>query len=80
MKNVVVAVSDKYEAKQTLKFHSDENVFIFALSLEAEYFLESNIKHFGFHPERRTNAVRIRRKAEVYKFMDLISFRKYPLL
>src|SRR3990167_4403627 len=46
MKKVVIAVSDRYEASQVLKFHKDENIFIFALSLEAEYFLEKNINGY----------------------------------
>lgn len=34
----------------------------------------------GFHPERRTDAVRLRRKKEALKFKELISFRIYTLL
>lgn len=43
-------------------------------------FVEKSINKLGFHPERRIDAVRIRRKVEVYQFIDLISFRKYPLI
>ena len=40
--NLVIVVSDQYEAKQILKFYKNENIYIFALSLEAEYFLKKN--------------------------------------
>ncbi len=39
--------------------------------------VEKAIKIFGFHPERRTNAVRLRKKKETYDFIDLIGFRQY---
>lgn len=39
--------------------------------------VEKALIYLGFHPERRYNAVRLRRKAEAYKFIELISFRKY---
>ena len=35
------------------------------------------VRFLKFNPERRVNAVRLRKKAEVYKFIDLINFRKY---
>lgn len=34
----------------------------------------------GFHPERRHNAVRLRKRHEALAFEALISFRKYPLI
>lgn len=42
--------------------------------------VESALKGLGFHPERRKDAVRLRRKDEAYRFQRLISFRKYPTL
>ncbi|EKD57821.1 MAG: hypothetical protein ACD_57C00134G0002, partial [uncultured bacterium] len=46
MKNLVIAVSDQYEANQVIKFYEGENISIFALSLETEYFLEKNINGY----------------------------------
>jgi hypothetical protein len=34
----------------------------------------------GFHPERRHNAVRLRKRHEALAFEALTSFRKYPLI
>jgi len=42
--------------------------------------VEMCLRKWKFHPERRKTEVRLRRKTEVYKFIDLISFRSYPLI
>lgn len=44
-----------------------------ALLNEVEWALTS----LGFHPERRPNAVRLRKKREVGRFIELIRFRSY---
>lgn len=40
--------------------------------------VERALVQLGFHPERRTNAVRLRKRHEALSFADLIAFRKYP--
>lgn len=42
--------------------------------------VEESLLKWGFHPERRVTEVRLRRKNEAYKFIELISFRSYPLI
>lgn len=39
--------------------------------------VEIALNDLGFHPERRLKAVRLRKKAETFIFVELISFRKY---
>lgn len=72
-----------YEAEASFSVHKKTytyNLSFSNMNISILNFIESNIRNLGFHPERRINAVRIRRKVEVYKFMDLISFRRYPLV
>lgn len=40
--------------------------------------VEKGLKTLGYNPERRTNVVRLRKKAEAIGFKDLINFRAYP--
>lgn len=39
--------------------------------------VEKALYLLGFHPERRYNAVRLRKKVETFNFVELIQFRKY---
>ncbi len=81
--NLISFIKGLYEAEASFSVHKKTytyNLSFSNMNISILNFLESNIKQLGFHPERRTNAVRIRRKIEAYEFMDLISFRKYPLL
>lgn len=39
--------------------------------------VEKALVMLGYHPERRYNAVRLRKKAEAASFIELINFRKY---
>lgn len=39
--------------------------------------VEKALVTLGFHPERRINAVRLRKKKEALAFVELIQFRKY---
>lgn len=39
--------------------------------------VEKALSLLGFHPERRYNAVRLRKKEETFDFVELIQFRKY---
>jgi len=72
-----------YEAEASFSVHKKTytyNLSFSNMNISILNFVESSIEHLGFHPERRFNAVRIRRKDEVYRFMNLISFRRYPLV
>lgn len=42
--------------------------------------VQKALQTLGFHPERRSNAVRLRKKKEAISFEKLISFRQYPLI
>jgi len=42
--------------------------------------VEKALYLLGFHPERRYNAVRLRKKIEAFNFVELIQFRKYNLI
>lgn len=39
--------------------------------------VKNGLVRFGFHPEIRSNAIRLRKKAEVECFRKLINFRTY---
>lgn len=72
-----------YEAEASFSVHKATytyNLSFSNLNVSILDYVESKLKTLGFHSERRSYAVRIRRKNEVYKFMDLISFRRYPLV
>lgn len=69
-----------FEAEGSLSIHLKSGTYNLAFTntnpslLTAVYDL---LKRFEFHPERRYNAVRIRRKNEVEQFLRLICFREY---
>lgn len=69
-----------YEAEASLNIHLATYTYNFSFSNRNQYLLdevEKALNHFNFHPERRADAVRLRRKQEVESFRNLISFRKY---
>ena len=69
-----------YEAEASLNVHLATYTYNFSFSNRNQSLLnevEKALIHFGFHPERREDAVRLRKKHEVESFRNLISFRKY---
>ena len=69
-----------YEAEASLNIHLATYTYNFSFSNKNQSLLdevEKGLIHFGLHPERRKDAVRLRRKHEVENFKNLISFRKY---
>ncbi len=69
-----------YEAEASLNVHLATYTYNFSFSNRNQYLLdevEKALIHFGFHPERREDAIRLRKKREVESFENLISFRKY---
>lgn len=72
-----------FEAEASFSVHRKTytyNLSFSNMNISILDFVEKNIRKLGFHPERRINAVRIRKKNEIYKFMNLIKFRRYPLV
>lgn len=69
-----------YEADASLSYHKKTYTHNFCFSNVNQSLLdvvEDSLVGFGFHPERRINAVRLRRKLEVEKFAKMIKFRQY---
>ncbi len=69
-----------YEAEASLSIHLATYTYNFSFSNKNRYLLdevEKALIYFGFNPERREDAVRLRKKHEVEDFKNLISFRKY---
>ena len=69
-----------YEADGSLSVHKKTYTYNFCFSNINQSLLdivENSLIKFGFHPERRQNAVRLRRKLEVEKFAEMIKFRQY---
>lgn len=69
-----------FEAEGSLCVHLPTCTYNFAFSNRNEKLLE-NVKEglikLGFHPEVRSNAIRLRKKAEVECFRRLINFRNF---
>ena len=69
-----------YEAEGSLSIHLPTYTYNFAFSnsnLSLLKNVEISLKRFGFHPEIRPKAIRLRRQNEVKYFKDLINFRSY---
>lgn len=69
-----------YEADGSLSHHKKTYTYNFCFSNVNQSLLdvvEDALIKFGFHPERRINSVRLRRKLEVEKFAEMIKFRQY---
>lgn len=72
-----------FEAEGSLSVHIPTCTYNFAFSNTNVSLLdevEKALRKFDMHPERRNNAVRLRKRKEVEKFREIISFRKYPLI
>ena len=72
-----------FEAEGSFSIHLPTSTYNFSFSNRNTSLLndvEKALTSLGYHPERRTNAVRLRKKNEALAFEKLISFRKYPLI
>lgn len=70
-----------YEAEASLCVHLQTSTYNFAFHNKNISLLgnvENLLKKLRLHPEKRSNAVRLRRKDEVKYFVALIKFRVYP--
>jgi len=77
---LIACLKGLFEAEGSLSIHKPTYTYNFQFSDRNVNLLnevESALIKLGFHPERRINAVRLRKKKEVFKFKKLITFRKY---
>lgn len=69
-----------FEAEGSYSFHAPTYTHNLSFSNRNPALLdevERSLTCLGFHPERRPCAVRLRRKLEVARFIEMISFRSY---
>ncbi len=79
-KYLIECLRGLFEAEGSLSIHKPTYTYNLAFSNRNQYLLdevEKALRVLGFNPERRTDAVRLRRKNEVLEFEKLISFRRY---
>ena len=77
------AVKGLFEAEGSFSIHKKTYTYNLSFSNVNVSLLDEvqeALTSFGYHPERRSNAVRLRKKTETFKFINLIRFRKYPLV
>lgn len=80
---LIACIKGLFEAEGSLSIHLRTYTYNFAFSNTNVCILnevERALIKLGMHPERRKNAVRLRKKEEVKIFKQLISFRDYPLI
>ncbi len=78
-----MALKGLFEAEGSLSIHLPTYTYNMAFSNTNVSLLnevQNALIKFGYHPKRRLKAVRLRKKAEVDKFSDFITFRKYLLI
>lgn len=69
-----------FEAEGSLSIHLPSYTYNFAfsnLNINLLNVVAESLKLLGFHPEVRSTAIRLRKKAEVVGFGELIEFRIY---
>jgi hypothetical protein len=77
---LIACLKGLFEAEGSLSIHKPTYTYNFQFSNQNVNLLnevENALIKLGFHPERRINAARLRKKKEVFKFKKLITFRKY---
>jgi hypothetical protein len=80
---LVSALSGLFEAEGSFSIHKPTYTYNFSFSnvnISLLNEVEKALKSLNFHPERRSKAVRLRKKEEALRFEKLISFRNYPLI
>lgn len=78
--NLIAYLRGLYEAEGCFCVHKPTYTYKFLFSNKNEYLLNNvynGLKILGFHPHRSQYQIQISRKEEVYKVIDLLSFRKY---
>lgn len=69
-----------FESEGSLSIHLPTYTYNFAFSNRNQSLLiivTKSLKLLGFHPEVRNYAIRLRKRAEVFDFKNLIKFREY---
>jgi hypothetical protein len=82
-KMLISAIKGLFEAEGSFSIHLKTYTYNLSFSNLNKSLLdevEKALKNWGFHPERRIDAVRLRRKAETFEFQKMIGFRAYPLV
>ncbi len=72
-----------YEAEASFCVHIPTYTYNFCfcnLNTSLLDIVDESLKSLGFHPERRVNGIRIRKKKEAYELKRLLNFRRYDLL
>jgi hypothetical protein len=80
---LVMCLKGLFEAEGSFSIHPPSSTYNLSFSNRNISLLdevEDELVLLGFHPERRYNAVRLRKKQEALAFEQLISFRQYPLI
>ena len=78
---LISALRGLFEAEASYCVHEKTYTYNFEFSNRNSSLLdevEKGLIFLGFHPEKRSYAVRLRKKAEAIGFRDLIRFRTYP--
>lgn len=77
---LIACLKGLFEAEGSFSIHLPTSTYNLSFSNRNVSLLnevEKALIILGFHPERRYNAVRLRKKAEAFDFVELIQFRKY---
>lgn len=72
-----------FEAEGSFSIHAPTSTYNFSFANRNSSLLdivEKALIKLDYHPERRYNAVRLRKRSEALKFEKQISFKKYPLV
>lgn len=78
--NLIGWLRGLYEAEGSLSIHKPTYTYNFQFSNKNKGLLDlvqESLETLAFHPERRINSVRLRKKEEVANFKELIRFRQY---
>ena len=78
-KFIISCLKGLFEAEASLNIHLPTCTYNFAFSNQNNCLLDfvyNSLVYLKFHPEKRINAIRLRRKQEVEEFSKLIKFRQ----
>ena len=76
---LIACLKGLFEAEGSLSIHLPTYTYNFSFSninKDLLSFVRDSLNKLGFHPEERSNAIRLRRKEEVKEFKNLIQFRE----
>lgn len=79
-KYLIACLKGLFEAEGSFSIHKNTYTYNLSFSNTNRALLdevENGLRRLTFHPERRSRAVRLRKKHEAFAFIKLINFRKY---